>query len=167
MTIAAFDHLEPKAKRELLIQCCGSKAWVEKMIQMPPAEDLIDLFEDAEAAWYECNEEDWKEAFLHHPRIGDIDALRQKFYDDRFAVTEQSAIHQASDESLRLLGEANKEYEKKFGYIFIVCATGKSPEEMLEALNERLQNAPEDEIKIAMDEQNKITRLRLEKLFDT
>jgi 2-oxo-4-hydroxy-4-carboxy-5-ureidoimidazoline decarboxylase len=167
MTIATFDHLEPGAKKQLLMQCCASRAWIEKMIAMPPAEDLIDLFEDAEAAWYECNEEDWKEAFLHHPRIGDIDALGQKFSDDRFAGTEQSAIHQASDESLRLLAEANEEYERKFGYIFIVCATGKSPEEMLEVLNERLQNTPEEEIKIAMDEQNKITKLRLEKLFDT
>jgi 2-oxo-4-hydroxy-4-carboxy-5-ureidoimidazoline decarboxylase len=148
MTIAAFDHLDPEEKKVLLRQCCGSRAWIDKMIQLPPAEDLIDLFEDAEEAWYECNEDDWKEAFLHHPKIGDVDALRQKFSSDQFAENEQGSIKQASEKSLQLLAEGNKVYE------------------ILEILNNRLRNTPEDEIKIAMDEQNKITKLRLEKLFE-
>jgi 2-oxo-4-hydroxy-4-carboxy-5-ureidoimidazoline decarboxylase len=167
MTIASFDHLEPGAKKKLLLQCCGSSAWAEKMIAMPPAEDLIDLFEDAEEKWYECSEDDWKEAFMHHPKIGDIAALRKKFSSDKFAAGEQQSIDQASEETLELLAKANDLYEKKFGYIFIVCATGKSADEMLEILNARLVNTPEEEIRIAMDEQNKITKLRLEKLFET
>ena len=133
---------------------------------MPPAEDLIDLFEDAEEKWYECNEEDWKEAFRHHPRIGDMETLRKKFQSDQFAGEEQSAVVGASERTLALLAEANEQYEKKFGYIFIVFATGKSADEMLQILNTRLQNTPEKEIKIAMDEQNKITKLRLEKIFE-
>ena len=137
------------------------------MIKMPPAEDLIDLFEDAEEKWYECNEDDWKEAFRHHPKIGDIDALRKTFSSDKFAADEQQLIDQAPEETLELLAKANNLYEKKFGYIFIVCATGKSADEMLEILNARLANTPDEEIKIAMDEQNKITKLRLEKLFET
>ena len=166
MTIASFDRLEPDSKKALLLQCCGSSAWAEKMIHMPPAEDLIDLFEDAEEKWYECNEEDWKEAFRHHPKIGDMETLRKKFQSDQFAGEEQKAVAQASERTLTLLADANEKYEKKFGYIFIVFATGKSAEEMLEILNTRLQNTPEEEIKIAMDEQNKITKLRLEKIFE-
>lgn len=165
MTIAEFDHLDTSEKRKLLFQCCGSSTWVEKMIKMPPAEDLIDLFEDAEEKWYECTEEDWKEAFSNHPKIGDIDSLRQKFSSDENASVEQRSIQQASAKTLELLAEGNKRYEEKFGYIFIVFATGKSADEMLRILNSRLQNAPKDEIKNAMDEQNKIIKLRLEKLF--
>lgn len=166
MTIAEFDHLEPSQKKALLLQCCGSTAWANKMLKMPAAEDLIDLFEDAEEKWYECTENDWKEAFSHHPRIGDLDALGKKFSTDQFAGEEQSSIQKASGKSLELLAEGNKRYEEKFGYIFIVCASGKSVDEMLEILNRRLKNEPEEEIKIAMDEQNKIIRLRLEKLFE-
>src|SRR5687768_8188767 len=137
------------------------------MIHLPPAEDLIDLFEDAEETWYECNEDDWKEAFTHHPKIGDMDALRKKFSSDRFAASEQGAVNNASEKTLVSLTNGNKQYEEKFGYIFIVCATNRSVEEMLTLLNERLQNTPADEIKIAMDEQNNITKLRLQKLFES
>jgi 2-oxo-4-hydroxy-4-carboxy-5-ureidoimidazoline decarboxylase len=165
MTIAEFDHLESSQKKALLLQCCGSSAWADRMIKMPPAEDLIDLFEDAEEAWYECSEADWKEAFTHHPKIGDIDTLRKQFASDRFVADEQSSITNASEQTLQLLAERNKQYENKFGYIFIVLATDKSAAEMLELLNERIQNNPAEEIKIAMDEQNKITKLRLEKIL--
>ncbi|HEV8286743.1 MAG TPA: 2-oxo-4-hydroxy-4-carboxy-5-ureidoimidazoline decarboxylase [Chitinophagaceae bacterium] len=165
MTIAEFDHLNSEKKKEILRQCCGSSAWIEKMLTIPPAEDLIDLFEDAEEKWYECNEEDWKEAFSHHPKIGDINSLKEKF-SSGFAEGEQSSIKQASELTLQSLAEGNKAYEEKFGYIFIVCATSKSAEEMLGILTARLHNDPKEEIKIAMEEQNKITRLRLEKLFD-
>jgi 2-oxo-4-hydroxy-4-carboxy-5-ureidoimidazoline decarboxylase len=166
MTIAEFDHLADDEKRSLLRQCCGSSAWIKKMLSVLPAEDLIDLFEDAEEKWYECNEADWKEAFSHHPKIGDIDSLKEKFASTaNWAVEEQSSINKASEQVLQSLAEGNKSYEEKFGYIFIVCATGRSPEEMLGMLTARLHNSPEDEIKIAMEEQNKITKLRLEKLF--
>lgn len=166
MTIAEFDHLGPIEKRRLLFQCCGSSAWVEKMIAMPPAEDLIDLFEDAEEKWYQCGPDDWKEAFGHHPRIGDIDALRKKFSQDQFAGEEQSSVNKASEATLTMLAERNRQYEERFGYIFIVFAKGKSALEMLDILNSRINNSPEEEIMNAMDEQSKITRLRLEKLFE-
>ncbi len=168
MTIAEFDHMDIEKKKEILKQCCGSSAWVKKMLTIPPAEDLIDLFEDAEEKWYECSEEDWKEAFSHHPKIGDINSLREKFSTTAdFAEGEQSSVKEASKEVLQSLAEGNKAYEKKFGYIFIVAAAGKSAKEMLGMLTSRLSNNPEEEIKIAMEEQNKITRLRLEKLFNS
>ena len=165
MTIAEFDHLEAAQKRSLLFQCCGSQKWVEKMIHLPPAEDLIDLFEDAEETWYECNEDDWKEAFTHHPMIGDVESLRKKFSTDQFAGKEQELINDSSEKVLEELAGGNNLYQQKFGYIFIVFATGKSAEEMLGILQSRLNNNPEEEIKIAMEEQNKITQHRLQKLF--
>jgi 2-oxo-4-hydroxy-4-carboxy-5-ureidoimidazoline decarboxylase len=166
MTIAEFDHLNIERKRKILEQCCSSSAWVEKMLTIPPAEDLIDLFEDAEEKWYECKEEDWREAFSHHPKIGDLNSIKEKFGSTAdVAASEQSSVRDASEKVLRSLAEANAAYEKKFGYIFIVSAAGKSAEEMLGILTERLNNNSEEEIKIAMEEQNKITRLRLEKLF--
>ena len=166
MTIADFDHLDIEQKKKLLYQCCGSTAWVEKMLTIPPANDLIDLFEDAEEKWYECSEKDWKEAFSNHPKIGDLESLKKKFASAaQWATNEQSGVNVATEKTLERLAKGNKLYEEKFGYIFIICATGKSAEEMLENLEERLSNDPKDEIKIAAGEQNKITQLRLEKFF--
>jgi 2-oxo-4-hydroxy-4-carboxy-5-ureidoimidazoline decarboxylase len=167
MTIAEFDHLNVEEKKKLLYQCCGSTAWVNKMLAIPVAEDLVDLFEDAEECWYSLKEEDWKEAFANHPRIGDIESLKKKFANDQFAGGEQSGVANASEQTLQALADGNRVYEEKFGYIFIVSAEGKSAVEMLGLLTARLQNKPQTEITIAMDEQNKITRLRLEKLFNS
>lgn len=167
MTIAEFDHLDREMKKKLLYQCCGSTTWVEKMLNTPPADDLVDLLEDAEECWYTCKEKDWKEAFSNHPKIGDLDSLRKKYSEDQFAHGEQSLVSIASEQTLHALAEGNKTYEEKFGYIFIVSAAGKSAVEILGMLTARLQNKPETEITIAMDEQNKITRLRLEKLFES
>ena len=166
MTIAEFDHLREETKKVLLLQCCGSSAWVDKMLTVFPVEDLVELLEAAEEKWDECNEEDWKEAFDHHPKIGDINSLKEKFADTaHLASAEQSGVNDASDNVIQELAKANEEYEKKFGNIFIVCATGKSAEQMLGILKERLNNSKEDEIKIAAAEQLSITKLRLGKLF--
>jgi len=164
MTIAEFDHLNKETKRKLLYQCCASTAWVEKMLTVPPAEDLIDLFEDAEEKWYECKEEDWKEAFSNDAKSGDLDSLDRPFY-STFRNDQQSST-KATPEVLQSLANAKNAYEKKFGYVFIID-TGKSPDEILGMLRARLSNKPEEEIKIAMDEQNKITRIRLGKLFES
>ncbi len=167
MTIANFDHLSMDQKRELLQKCCGSKIWIDKMLLAPPAEDSVDLLETAEEKWYECSEQDWLEAFEHHPKIGNVNSLKKKYaHTLTLASDEQSGVNVASDEILNALAKGNDDYEKKFGYIFIVCATGKSAGEMLEILQSRLPNDPEVEIKMAAEEQNKITKLRLKKLFE-
>jgi len=167
MTIAEFDHLDREKKKQLLSECCGSSAWVNKMLAMPAAEDMIDLFEDADEAWWQCGVDDWKEAFTHHPKIGDVNSLREKFASTaNWAEGEQSSVKQASEQTLHALAEGNRKYEERFGYIFIVSASGKSAEEMLGILTSRLENDPDEEIKIAADEQSKITRTRLEKLFN-
>lgn len=166
MTIAEFDLLTIDKKKELLQNCCGSSTWVNKMIPVFPIDDLVELLEDADEKWDECKREDWLEAFTHHPAIGDINSMKEKFYATAdWAQVEQSGASEASLELLDSLAEGNKQYLEKFGYIFIVYATGKSTEEMLTILQERLKNNPEDEIKIAADEQIGITKNRLEKLF--
>ena len=167
MTLHEFNILPKDQLKEELIKCCGSPAWVKKMMPFVPAEDLVELLEDAEEQWWLCTEADWIEAFAQHPKIGDLESLQKKFEDTaEWAAGEQSGVNTASPGTIKALAEANKSYEEKFGYIFIVCATGKSAEEMLGMLQSRLQNPPEEEIKIAADEQNKITKLRIEKLLE-
>ena len=167
MTLHELNTLPQQQLKEELIKCCGSSAWVDKMLPFFPADDMVELLEDAEEQWFQCSESDWKEAFAHHPRIGDLESLKKKFaVTAEWVAEEQSGINTASQQTIEALAEANKKYEEKFGYIFIVCATGKSAEEMLTQLETRLQNSPEVEIEIAADEQNKITKLRIEKLLE-
>jgi 2-oxo-4-hydroxy-4-carboxy-5-ureidoimidazoline decarboxylase len=168
MTLHEFNILPKEKLVEELTKCCGSSAWVKRMLAFVPADDMVELLEDAEEQWWKCSEVDWKEAFAHHPKIGDIDSLKKKFAPTAaWASGEQSGVNTAKEETIKALAESNRLYEKKFGYIFIVCATGKSAEEMLQLLQERLNNKPDDEIRIAADEQNKITKLRIEKLLDS
>jgi 2-oxo-4-hydroxy-4-carboxy-5-ureidoimidazoline decarboxylase len=166
MTLHDLNILGKEELKAALFKCCGSTAWVNRMIQFFPADDLVELLEDAEEQWYQCMEADWKEAFAHHPEIGDVESLKKKFVSTaQWAAGEQGGAVTASKETLEALAAGNKLYKEKFGYIFIVCATGKTAEEMLSILETRLPNSPEEEIKIAMDEQNKITKLRVEKLL--
>ena len=149
-----------------LTSCCGSSAWVNKMLAFIPAEDMVELLEDAEEQWWQCSEDDWKEAFSKHPRIGEKFSKGNEDTADTWAASEQSGVTGASEETLHDLEKANKEYEEKFGYKFIICATGLSAGEMLVQLQVRLQNNPETEIEIAADEQNKITKLSIDKLLE-
>ncbi len=166
MTLHEINTLTKDALKAELFKCCGSTNWVSKMLVFFPMDDLVELLEDAEEQWYACTEADWQEAFTHHPKIGDVESLAKKFAATAdWASGEQSAVSAASGEVLAELSAANEAYENKFGYIFIVCATGKTAEEMLSLLQERLSNSPAEEIRIAMDEQNKITLLRLQKLI--
>jgi 2-oxo-4-hydroxy-4-carboxy-5-ureidoimidazoline decarboxylase len=166
MTIAKFDHLPQEKKRELLLQCCGSEEWVNKMLTIFPVEDLVELLDAAEQKWNECTELEQMQAFEHHPKIGDINSLKEKFTNTaEWAATEQSVVINSNENILRELARANEEYVKKFGFIFIICATGKSANEMLSNLKSRLNNNKQEEVKIAAAEQLKITILRLEKLF--
>ena len=157
MTISQLNQLPMPALYEALQQCCGSHAWVEKMCAEFPIHDKATLMEKARLHWATCSPADGLEAFSHHPRIGDLSSLQKSY--------EQAAVADAKQDTLQALADGNQEYENKFGYIFIVCATGKSATEMLDLLHARLQNHPDTEIKIAMAEQGKITALRLEKLL--
>ena len=165
MNLHDLNTMEQRQLRDLLMQCCGSKGWAKMMLTHFPVEDLVDLLENAEEVWFECSEDDWKEAFAQHPKIGDRETLEKKFAGSA-AAAEQSGVDSASPQTLQALSEANKRYEEKFGYIFIVCASGLSAEEMLGMMESRLKNSPNEEIRIAADEQNKITKLRIERLLE-
>jgi 2-oxo-4-hydroxy-4-carboxy-5-ureidoimidazoline decarboxylase len=154
------------AAREALRRCCGSSRWVDAMAAGRPFADAAAVYAAAEEVWAGLGPADWIEAFAHHPRIGDKEALRQRFATTRqWATGEQAGVSEASEEVLEALARANRDYEGRFGHIFIVCATGKGAEEMLGLLRARLGNDPETEQRIAAAEQAKITRIRLEKLL--
>lgn len=160
-----INKLTAHEAAEAFNRCCGSKEWVARMLEKRPFPSIEKIFETANEIWWQLDQKDWLEAFSHHPKIGDLDSLKKKFAGTAdLAASEQSSVSTAREETLQALAKGNKEYEEKFGYIFIVCATGKSPEEMLALLQQRLPNKEADEIKIAAEEQSKITRLRLERV---
>ena len=138
----------------MLAGCCGSARWVDAMLERRPFGSMTAVLESAESIWASLSEPDWLEAFRHHPKIGDRSA-------QGIAKQEQSGAASAPPAIAHELAEANREYEARFGYIFIICATGKSAEAMLETLRNRLRNDAQTEIRIAAEEQLKITRLRL------
>jgi 2-oxo-4-hydroxy-4-carboxy-5-ureidoimidazoline decarboxylase len=167
MKLEEFNKLEESIMREELLKCCGSVRWANLMLRSYPFISLEDVKKKAEMIWHEqCTEEDWLEAFAHHPKIGDAKSLQEKFASTKdWAGAEQAGVNAAGSKIIKDLANQNKEYEDKFGFIFIVCATGKTAEEMLDILRQRLPNSYDSEIKIAMEEQNKITQIRLEKLL--
>jgi 5-hydroxyisourate hydrolase/2-oxo-4-hydroxy-4-carboxy-5-ureidoimidazoline decarboxylase len=168
MTLSEFNIQSKETAQSQLQTCCGSQRWQEKMMARFPFADEETLMETATEAWYACNEQDWKEAFTHHPKIGDTKSLAERFASTAaLAGNEQALVNEASLAVIEELALANAEYEKKFGFIFIVCATGRSAPEMLGLLKDRLQNTKDEEMNIAMGEQAKITGLRLKKILST
>jgi len=136
------------------------------MADRRPFRSRDDLMTAADTIWQALEPSAWKGAFGHHPRIGNLEALKEKFDSTAaWAEGEQSGVLAASDEILMKLADGNKNYEKKFGFIFIVSATGRSANEMLSLLEQRIQNDANHELTIAAEEQRKITRIRLEKLL--
>lgn len=166
MTVAPhLNALSDDVCREVLAKCCASQAWVEGILAVRPFDSDEQLAETAARIWNSLGRADWLEAFAAHPRIGDVDNLRAKFSDTKnWASGEQAGVNAASEETLQRLAGGNDRYFAKFGYIFIVCATGKSADEMLALLEARLANDAATELAIAAAEQLKITQLRLKKL---
>jgi 2-oxo-4-hydroxy-4-carboxy-5-ureidoimidazoline decarboxylase len=166
MNLQELNLATTESAQQELIRCCGSSRWAEKMLTQRPFKSKEELLCLADDIWQRLEKEDWLEAFSHHPKIGGVDTLRQKFASTKqWAEGEQKGVQEAAEATLNALAAGNSAYEQKFGYIFIVCATGKSAEEMLSILEARLGNGADAEIAVAMLEQNKITRLRLEKLL--
>lgn len=166
MTLANFNNLAHDAALAELRRCCGATRWAEAMAQHRPFNSETELFAAAGEIWQNLAPQDWREAFSHHPKIGDLAGLRAKFASTRqWSEGEQAGVAGAAEDILHALAEGNEAYVKKFGFIFIVCATGKSASEMLALLQQRLPNDPESELKITAAEQAKITKIRLEKLL--
>ena len=166
MTIESLNSLTISEANEQFELCCGAKIWIQKMNQNRPFQDEDEVYEKAESIWFSLSSEDWLEAFTHHPKIGDIDSLRKKFHNTKsISKNEQSGVNDAEKSTLNNLAKSNQLYEDKFGFIFIVCATGKSADEMLALIKMRLNKNADTEMQNAAKEQNKITQLRLEKLL--
>jgi OHCU decarboxylase len=164
-----------------LRRCCGSTRWATLMTAARPFVTLDAALERADAVWSSLAPDDWLEAFHGHPRIGENTRAEKagtagrarkaggagEAGDARAAAwsdQEQAGVRLADNIVRDRLAEANRDYEARFGYIFIVCATGKSAEEMLAMLERRLTSDPDTERRTAAEEQRKITRLRLAKL---
>jgi OHCU decarboxylase len=153
-----------EAESELL-KCCGSKNWARQMASERPFASLNQLVESGERIWWSLESADWLEAFLSHPKIGEQKAVAQTAVEaQQWSEDEQAGIRNSAEKTIDELAKLNRTYEEKFGYIFIVCASGKSSAEMLAILRQRLDNNPEEELPLAAAEQAKITQLRLGKL---
>ena len=150
-----------------LKSCCGSNRWATGVASGRPFATFAQLLDTAQQVWWQLEPADWLEAFRSHPKIGQKKAeTSASARSQQWSRNEQSGMQQAPAETATALALLNEAYETRFGYIFIVCATGKSSEEMLDILRERIENEPDDELKIAAAEQAKITEIRLKKLFE-
>ena len=159
--VARLDALTPPEARAELLACCGSRAWTRRMVEARPFGDLARAKSEAVRAAEGLSEQDWLEAFGAHPRIGE-----KKSSDARgWSADEQSRVSGAGQAILDALAEANRAYEARYGFTYIVCATGRSADEMLAIARERLGADRATEIARAADEQRKITALRLERLL--
>jgi len=183
MQLDELNTLDAARAARALLRCCGSTRWAARMAELRPFADAAALSRAADRAFDDLGPADWLEAFAAHPKIGESDgagrvtphgpalseALILPDADTRrvegWSGSEQGLVAQSTDATRQRLAEANRDYEARFGYIFIVCAAGKSGAEMLELLERRLDNDPGSELGIAATEQKKITHLRLTKLL--
>jgi OHCU decarboxylase len=162
------------------LRCCGSSRWARQMTAARPFASAGTMSETGDALWRALDRADWLEAFAAHPRIGDQAGLPAEARSAEvgqaggagragsagWAAQEQAGVAGAAEETTRRLAEANRDYEARFGYIFIVCATGRTAGEMLALLEQRLRHDAGEELPIAAEEQRQITQLRLRKLLE-
>jgi len=161
-----LNSLSPAHAGAEYLKCCGSRRFASAMTAARPFANVDELLTKADSIWWSLSSEDWLEAFRAHPKIGEKKAAAAQSEEAlQWSAQEQSGVNDAAATTMAALAAGNRDYEQRFGFIFIVCATGKSSEEMLAILQARLQNDAETEIAVAAEEQRKITRLRLEKLL--
>lgn len=158
--LTRWNALSPEAAAEAILPCCGSEAWAVAMAEQRPFRSAEELIDTAGRVWRQLPEAAWQQTFESHPRIGERQAMGH--------ATVQSAAWSAEEQRSATaptageeLAEANRRYEQRFGRIFLICASGKSAPEILAALEARLGNDPATELRIASDEQRRITELRL------
>ena len=164
MTLEEFNSLLPSKAEAALLDCCGCARWAARVSAQRPFAKVNELFQTADREWWNLKREDWLEAFSHHPQLGEQAATGSESA-RKWAEGEQTGARVATDDVKTRMAHGNRSYFDKFGYIYIVCATGKSAEEMLALLEQRLQNDPAGELLIAAEQQRQIMRLRVEKLL--
>jgi len=168
MNLQDLNQLPGDKAQLLFTQCCASSKWVSEMCHSRPYSSSKELMKVADTVWKQLSQEDYLEAFDGHPRIGDVASLKEKYSNTKaLASDEQRSLNDASLQVIEELSLANKSYFIKFGFIFIVCATGKSAAEMLAILQQRLPNERDTELMNAAEEQRKIFQIRLDKLLET
>lgn len=166
-SISRINELSEAQATAEFLKCCGSSEWAKRMADGRPFFNSDELSAKADEIWWKLDPQDWLEAFRAHPKIGEKKAAAtQSAQAQQWSANEQSESQKAAAETKQALAAGNREYEQRFGFIFIICATGKSAEEILAALNVRLNNDLKTELHVAAEEQRKITQLRLRKLLE-
>ena len=166
MNLLEFNALDPDVATEQLENCCAASRWIARMRLCRPFANRQAVLDAAREIWALMEEPDWLEAFAAHPRIGDIESLREKYAATReMAGGEQQAVRVADTQTLEQLARLNNEYEERFGFLFIVFASGRQAADMLALLRARINNTREQELCNAAGEQLNITLLRLDRLL--
>src|ERR1051325_2409445 len=160
-----LNSLPTEVAAKELLQCCGSKRWARQVTDARPYSNLEALVATANDIWWSLDRDDWLEAFRSHPKIGEKKTAET--LSAKWSGQEQAGVNAASTDTTNALAALNAAYQQKFGYILIICATGKTSAEMLAALRQRIEHDEEEELPIAASEQSKITELRLKKLLTT
>jgi len=165
VSLEELNRLGLEDAEELLTACCGSSRWVEGMVARRPFESVEALLAAADEVWQATGPADREEAFATHPRIGETEG-RKDGRAQGWSREEQRRAAPVDEETRRAIAEGNAEYERRFGRIYIVCASGRGAEELLADLRARLDSDPERERARAAEEQRKIMKIRLRKLVD-
>jgi len=160
MTLDDLNRLDATRAHAEFLRCCGSTRWAAAMTNARPFDSLDAMRVRGDDAWRMLSRSDWLEAFAAHPKIGERRSV------SAWSAAEQAGMRSADDNVRARLEQLNAEYEDRFGYIFIVCATGKTPSDMLALIQSRMTHDPDAELPVAADEQRQITALRLAKLLD-
>jgi OHCU decarboxylase len=167
VTLQRLNALPDHEAEAAFLTCCGSTRWAREMARLRPFGSQAGVHVAGADVWLALDPGDWDEAFRAHPRIGERKAApSQSAQAAAWSAQEQAGAASAGDEVAAALADGNRAYEERFGRTYIVCATGKTADEMLAILRARLANDPNEELRIAAGEQAKITKLRLEKLLD-
>jgi OHCU decarboxylase len=167
VSVGELDRMPATRAAELLSSCCGSSRWVERMVARRPFGSSGAMRTAADEIWRALEPRDWREAFSRHPRIGErAGAIPQGERGSTWSAREQAGMDAAAGDVRQELARANREYEERFGYVYIVFASGKTADEMLALCRARLGNDPETELPVAAEEQRKIMQLRLSRLTE-
>jgi OHCU decarboxylase len=161
--LSSWNDAAPQPALEAMLACCGARRWAAAMVALRPIGSVGELSAAAERIWSTMEEADWMEAFACHPRIGERKAAHASTKSVAWSHQEQSSAKTAAERVLAELVAGNALYERRFGFTYIVCATGKSAEEMLAILNRRLSGDRTTELREAAEQQRQITQIRLGK----
>ena len=165
--LSAWNAAGPDAATETLLSCCAAERWATALVAQRPFASEAPLFAAADEAWSTTQVDEWMQAFRAHPRIGESKVEHATAQSKQWSGQEQSAVEQAQAEILAELAAGNRRYEDRFGFTYIVCATGKTAEEMLQILRRRLNNDRDTELREAAEQQRQITQIRLKKWLQT